>query len=126
VTEQALLAAVAEAPGDPVRRQVLADWLEEHGRTGAARAQRWLAQGNAPWCDETETWTWFAHSDQVLAFWRERGFTLEGMLPEHPPLDLPASARGGNDYQGISIVWWDFSSREEAEQALMESWPDGG
>src|SRR5262245_48213823 len=101
MTEQALLAAVAEAPDDPLRRLVLADWREEQGRTGAARAQRWLAQGNAPWCDDDkETWTWFAHSEGVLAFWRERGFTLEGMLPEHPPLSLPSSAQGDNYHQG--------------------------
>jgi uncharacterized protein (TIGR02996 family) len=34
------LAAIAEEPDDPERRLILADWLEERGLAGAARAQR--------------------------------------------------------------------------------------
>jgi uncharacterized protein (TIGR02996 family) len=122
--EEALEAAVAEEPDDPLRRLVYADWLEEHGRPGAARAQRWLAEGNGPWHDSQQgLWTWFVYSERTLALWREWGCELRGMLPALPLL-TPAGREGHNDVSGTVIRWWDFDSRTQAERSLMDAWPD--
>jgi uncharacterized protein (TIGR02996 family) len=122
--QEALAAAVADDPDDPIRRLVFADWLEEHGRPGAARAQRWLAEGNGPWHDHQQgLWTWFVYCEQTLDLWREWRCELRGMLPPQPLL-TPAGREGHNDVNGVRIRWWDFDSRTAAEDALMAAWPD--
>jgi uncharacterized protein (TIGR02996 family) len=129
---EAFLAAVAESPEDAERRLVFADWLEEHGLPGAARAQRWLAAGNKPRRDpdyrsyhaETgQTWWWFVRDEATIEFWAS--FRLnperEGLLPDRPVLVLRGECHK-NSY--VRAGYWRFGSRDEAERALMEAWPD--
>jgi uncharacterized protein (TIGR02996 family) len=112
------LAAIIDDPDAAETRLVFADWLEERGLTGPAAAQRWLAAGNRPF-STNGLWTWFAWSEERVAYWRDRDIHIDGLLPRQPvvtPVGQPVHAGVG--------PWWDFDSRSVAELALTEAWPD--
>lgn len=65
--EEALTLAVIESPDDPLVKQVLADWLSDHGREKEARAYRFCAENDlhperSEWKGTTPPVTWaFCH-----------------------------------------------------------------
>jgi uncharacterized protein (TIGR02996 family) len=100
---QALLDADA---GDATLRLQYSDWLEEHGRTEEAEAQRWLARvGKRPNPSGVD-WEW----------WQEGA----GQRRELTHRYLPAALFG--HLPGAKCAYWGYPTRGAAEAGLVTAW----
>lgn len=119
------LAAVAENADGGVWL-VFADWLDDQGHAGAAAAARWMGTGNHPahYPDYPRPWTWFVWSRGTIDFWQHHRFGGRGLLPESPVIDLSGPDREFHSNSSVEAGYWDFSTRQAAEVALLEAWPD--